>query len=111
MEIKSHHFAKHSVMRLSGEIDLFNVEELKREFRIFQTTGIKNIGIDLLDVSYIDSSGLGVLISIMTELKKNGGKLLLFNLSESVKTVLKLTKLSAFFCIADQEEEKIAALF
>jgi len=66
-----------------------------------------NIVVNLGRVSYIDSSGIGALISSLSNLKKYQGSLKITNLQGSVKKVFELTKLTSFFEIYNSEEEAI----
>ena len=60
--------------------------------------------IDLSQVRYINSSGIGLLVSILTKFRNRGGELLLINPSEHSKKLLIATKLYAIFSIADNDE-------
>jgi anti-sigma B factor antagonist len=65
--------------------------------------GHTQILLNLGDVNYIDSSGLGALVSSFTNLRKQGGELKLFNLTNKVRDVMQLTKLYTIFDIANDE--------
>jgi len=64
--------------------------------------------INLEKVSYIDSSGIGALISSLSNLKKYQGGLKIINVYASVKKVFELTKLTSFFEIYESEGEALA---
>lgn len=66
--------------------------------------------IDISELRYINSSGIGVLITILTKFRNKGGELCLLNPSESVKKLLIITKLNAIFNIVDTEAEAITLL-
>lgn len=72
--------------------------------------GVKLCVVDISELRYINSSGIGVLITILTKFRNKGGELWLVNPSESVKKLLIITKLNAIFNITDSEEEAISAL-
>ncbi len=95
------------VLDINGEIDLYNAPEIKSKITELMETGKKDIIINLKKVSYIDSSGIGVLISSLSNLKKAGGSLKIINVYDSVKKVFELTKLTSFFDIYGSEEEAI----
>ncbi|MGL1886035.1 MAG: STAS domain-containing protein [Reichenbachiella sp.] len=57
--------------------------------------------IDISNVRYINSSGIGVLITILTKYRNKGGEVILVNPSEHVKKLLVITKLNAIFIICD----------
>lgn len=63
--------------------------------------------IDISGLRYINSSGIGVLITILTKFRNKGGEVYLMNPSESVKKLLVITKLNSIFQIIQSEEETI----
>jgi anti-sigma B factor antagonist len=63
--------------------------------------------IDISGLRYINSSGIGVLITILTKFRNKGGEVYLMKPSESVKKLLVITKLNAIFQIIQSEEEII----
>jgi anti-sigma B factor antagonist len=65
--------------------------------------GHKKILFNLVDVQYIDSSGLGSLVSAFTSVQRQGGELKLLNLTSKVHDVLQITKLYTVFDIMDDE--------
>jgi anti-sigma B factor antagonist len=70
----------------------------------------KKIGkcvIDISNLRYINSSGIGVLITILTKFRNKGGEVYLLKPSESVQKLLVITKLNAIFQIAKTEEEAL----
>jgi anti-sigma B factor antagonist len=64
--------------------------------------------IDISNLRYINSSGIGVLITILTKFRNKGGEVYLMNPSESVKKLLVITKLNAIFQIIKSEDEAIS---
>ncbi len=66
--------------------------------------------IDISKLRYINSSGIGVLITILTKFRNKGGEICLMNPSENVKKLLIITKLNAIFLIAHTREEAIKLL-
>src|SRR3982750_2227009 len=61
--------------------------------------------IDISDLRYINSSGIGVLITVLTKFRNKGGEVYLMKPSESVKKLLVITKLNAIFQVVQTEEE------
>ncbi len=96
------------VLDIQGEIDLYNAPEIKDTIQKLIDAQKYNIIINLEKVSYIDSSGIGALISSLSNLKKYQGGLKIINVYASVKKVFELTKLTSFFEIYDTEEEALA---
>ncbi|MDN5203274.1 STAS domain-containing protein [Fulvivirgaceae bacterium BMA10] len=66
--------------------------------------------IDISDVRYINSSGIGVLITILTKFRNKDGEVVLINPSDHVKKLLIITKLNAIFNIVDSKEDAIEEL-
>lgn len=66
--------------------------------------------INISDVRYINSSGIGVMITILTKFRNKGGELYLVNPSDHVKKLLIITKLQAIFNIVLTEKEAIDAI-
>ena len=66
---------------------------------------IRKCVVDISNLRYINSSGIGVLITILTKFRNKGGEVYLMNPSESVKKLLVITKLNAIFQIIKSEDE------
>ena len=99
-----------TVLDLSGRITLGEGSvQLREAIRDLIGKGQKMILLNLGDVSYIDSSGLGELVSAYTTSKNQGAALKLLNLTRKVKDVLQLTKLYTVFDIYDDEATAIAS--
>lgn len=63
--------------------------------------------VDISELRYINSSGIGVLITILTKFRNKGGEVYLMNPSDSVKKLLAITKLNAIFQVVASEEEAV----
>jgi anti-sigma B factor antagonist len=99
-----------TVLDLSGRITLGEGSvQLREAIRDLISKGLKNILLNLGDVNYIDSSGLGELVGAYTTAKNQGAALKLLNLTRKVKDVLQLTKLYTVFDIYDDEASAIAS--
>jgi anti-sigma B factor antagonist len=64
--------------------------------------------IDISDLRYINSSGIGVLITILTKFRNKGGEVYLMKPSENVRKLLVITKLNAIFHVVETEEQALA---
>ncbi len=109
MEINRREVGDIVIFDINGEIDLYNAPEIKEKIKDELNKNKVNVIINLDRVSYIDSSGIGVLISSLSNLKKIGGALKLINVYASVRKVFELTKLTSFFDIYDNESDALAA--
>ena len=63
--------------------------------------------IDLKHVEWMNSSGLGILISTVTVLRNNNGSMRLINVSDKIKNLLKITKLNTVFTLHDTYEQAV----
>lgn len=98
------------IIDVSGEMDLYNAAELKTVFLKMKNKQIRKIIINMDDVDYIDSSGVGTLINIYSEAKERHIGLYLTNIHGTVQKVLQLTKLLGFFPIKPTVEDALLAL-
>jgi anti-sigma B factor antagonist len=80
---------------------------LRDTLRDMVAKGQKRILLNLGDVSYIDSSGIGELVSGFTTVANNNGQLKLLNLTKRVKDLLQITKLYTVFDVHDDEAAAI----
>ncbi len=69
----------------------------------------KNVVIDLAKVDWMNSTGLGILISGLTTLRNNGGELKLANVTEKIESLLTITKLITVFENYDSVEEAVGS--
>ena len=92
------------ILDVSGEIDLHNAPKLRETVEGKVDAGNKKIIINLMDVGYIDSSGIGVLIAALSKLNTSGGKFCLYGVQTNVMKVFSLTRLDAFFKIFENDK-------
>ncbi len=98
------------VLDLSGRITLGEGSvQLRDAIRGLISKGSKNILLNMGDVNYIDSSGLGELVSAFTTAKNQQADVKLLNLTKKVHDLLQLTKLYTVFDIKDDEASAIAS--
>ncbi|HEY1185168.1 MAG TPA: STAS domain-containing protein [Bryobacteraceae bacterium] len=97
-----------SVVDVAGRITLGEGSSALREtLRDMVGKNQKKILLNLGDVSYIDSSGIGELVSGFTSVTNSGGQLKLLNLNKRVKDLLQITKLYTVFDVHDDEAHAI----
>jgi len=93
-----------TVIDAAGRITLGDgASTLRDEIRDLAAKGDKKILMNLSEVSYIDSSGIGELVSGFTTVTNHGGQLKLLGLSKRVKDLLQITKLYTVFEVFDDE--------
>lgn len=99
-----------TILDLSGRITLGEGSvQLRDAIRDLISKGVKHILLNLGDVNYIDSSGLGELVSAFTTAKNQNADVKLLSLTKKVKDVLQVTKLYTVFDIYDEEASAIAS--
>ena len=97
-----------SVVDVAGRITLGEGSSALRDtLRGLVSKNQKKILLNLGEVSYIDSSGIGELVSGFTTVTNNGGQLKLLNLAKRVKDLLQITKLYTVFDVHEDEAEAV----
>ena len=99
-----------TIVDMSGRITLGEGSVILRDIiRELIGKGERRLLLNLGDVTYIDSSGIGELVSAYTAVRKEGGELKLLNLTKKVHDLLQITKLYTVFDVKDDEAAAIAA--
>jgi len=99
------------VVDMSGRLTIGEPVLLLREtVRVLVADGIRNFVLNLGEVTYIDSSGLGELVSLFTTVRNKQCDVKLLNLTAKAKDLLQMTKLLTVFDVYDDENKALAAL-
>lgn len=96
-----------TLVEVEGQLIVGNRQELKQQVLDQLEAGDRKFVIDFADTGYIDSSGLGVLVSLSKKIREQGGELRLSSLNEDLRTLFELTKLDTLFQIADNKEQAL----
>ncbi len=107
MEIEFKNTGEHKIVLVSGEVDLYNVSELKKALFSVTDGANQSVVVDLKNVNYMDSSGIGALVAGQKKMKAHNGKFALVNIHDDVLNILKLATLDRFFKIYESEDELI----
>ena len=108
MQISARHMDKTAILDISGDIDLAHSSELRRVILIeFREKHTPRVILNLLEVNYIDSSGVASLVEGLKASRDVGSRLILFGLSPIAHEVLQLSKLLTIFEIYDTEEKAL----
>lgn len=97
------------IFSISGNLDMNNVKFVKRIFDDEVNKGTKYVAIDMKNLSYIDSSGIGSFIGLMSKLRQVGGQVILLNMNPEIERIFSMTKLLAFFKVYKSEEEFLSS--
>ena len=103
----SFNISKHTdvtIVEVTGQLIVGNRQQLKDAVLKELEGGGRKFLVDFTDTAYIDSSGLGVLVSLSKKIREKGGELRLSNLNDDVRTLFELTKLDTLFPIADTRD-------
>lgn len=98
-----------SVLPLEGEIDLHVSPRVAASLKALTNRKPPQLVVDLSRVSYIDSSGLAVLIEAMQNAQAGGGKFALAGLQENVRPIFEIARLDQVFRIFPDVESALAA--
>ncbi len=99
-----------TVVDVEGQLIVGNRQELKQKVLEELEGGERKFVIDFSETGYIDSSGLGVLVSLSKKIREQGGELRLAGLNEDLRTLFELTKLDTLFKIEESREEALQGL-
>ena len=99
-----------TILDLSGKVTIGEGSvQLRESVRKLLEEGKKKILLNLGDVSYVDSSGIGELVSSYTTTNNNGGQLKLLNLTKKIQDLLMITKLLTVFETHDNEASAVSS--
>ena len=91
------------LLSIDGEIDIFNIGKV-REQLVQLTDGFKEVQIDMKNLNFIDSTGLGMLIGLVRDLKGKNGSVVLINPRPQVMRLLETTGLNTVFEVRRGDE-------
>lgn len=109
-EIKTKELDEVHFINVIGEIDAGSSIYLDNAIKDAVDKSVKRIAVDLSELSYISSAGLGVFISHLDEFDSVEVKMVLFGVSESVKEVFLILGLEKLLTIVETQEEAIKSL-
>jgi len=97
------------VIEVDGQLIVGNRQEFKQKILDALEGGERKFLVDFTQTGYIDSSGLGVLVSLSKKIRDEGGELRLAGLNEDLRTLFELTKLDTLFAISDSAADALKA--
>jgi anti-sigma B factor antagonist len=108
MQIEQRAVGDVTVLDLKGRVTLGEGDELlKDKVNSLLNQGLKKIVLNLADVPYVDSAGLGEIVRTYTTVSRQGGSLKLLNLTKRITDLLSITKLLTVFETFDNENEAV----
>jgi anti-sigma B factor antagonist len=110
MQITERHVGDVAIIDLSGRLVLGDSGDLLRDkVNSLVQQGHKHVVVNLSQVSYMDSSGIGELVGCYTTVTRRGGALKLLGLTKRIHDLLAITKLLTVFDSYDTEKEAVAS--
>ncbi|ADB35364.1 anti-sigma-factor antagonist [Kribbella flavida DSM 17836] len=110
LSIHIDHSGPHPLVRLSGDVDIDSSDELTDALKaVLAEIGARPLVLDLTEVEFMDSSGLGVLVGAHKEATAQGGTLILAAPHPRVAKILRITKLHKVFTVSPSVDEAMAA--
>ena len=97
-------------IEIQGDLDFHSSPNARNELNKLADQQPPQILIDLKKVNYIDSSGLATFVELFQKMKRYGGKLILFNLVQGVRSVFEIAKLDSVFPLAASEKDALALI-
>jgi anti-sigma B factor antagonist len=99
-----------TILELHGKVTIGEgSREIREKIRELLDSGNKDILLNLGDVSYVDSSGIGELVSSYTTVTNQGGQFKLLHLTKKIRELLAITKLLTVFDSFDDEETAVGS--
>ena len=97
-----------TILTLSGRVTLGDESnQLRTSIKDFLTHGRKRLVLDLADISYIDSAGLGTLVAAYTSARSEGGDIRLASVTKRFGELLNITKLVTIFSVYDSAADAV----
>jgi anti-sigma B factor antagonist len=110
MTLKTRQVGDVTVVDAAGRITLGEGSSAFRDsLKDLVAKGNKKVLLNLAEVSYIDSSGIGEMVSGFTSVSNGGGQLKLLNLTKRIQDLLQITKLYTVFEVFDDEAKAVAS--
>jgi len=88
--------------RLSGDLDIVTSEEVKRDLATLIDAGHVALSLDLSDVGFVDSSGLGVLVAIHRHAESHGGSFVVESVPPQVQRLFDITRIGDLLTVTDR---------
>ncbi|MDZ4722909.1 MAG: STAS domain-containing protein [candidate division Zixibacteria bacterium] len=109
MEITVREEGAVAILKLKGRLDLASGTALKEQVRKLLAKNISSVHMNLSEVEFINSSGLGAMVSVMKETRLKKGRLTLSNLATYVQEIFDITQLSHIFEIFPTEQDAMSS--
>lgn len=99
-----------AILTIQGEVDVYTAPRLREEIHRRLDAGDNKIVVDLTDVAYMDSTGLGVLIGALKRARESRGELIVASPNARISRILDVTGLNRIFNVQPQVSDALNAL-
>jgi len=98
-----------TIVSIAGEIDVFTTPRLREALHELIESGSLHLVLDFTDVTFLDSTGLGVLVGMFHRLRAREGSMVIAGATERIQRVFHITQLTKIFPIHDSLDEALQA--
>lgn len=98
-----------TVVAVTGEVDVYTAPTLRQHLRDATGEGVKRVVVDMTEVKFLDSTGLGVLVGAMGRIRESDGDMRLVVTSDHILKVLRITGLDALIPVDESIDAAVAA--
>ncbi|WP_252313179.1 STAS domain-containing protein [Sinobaca sp. H24] len=105
LDIKTEHSKEEAILYIEGEVDAYTAPQLKEAIEPLTEKDGQLVTVDLTDVSYIDSTGLGIFVGALKSSEANNSKLRLVGLNQRVMRLFSITGLDEVIDIEEGKKE------
>jgi anti-sigma B factor antagonist len=110
LETELREIAGKQVLDVVGEIDVYTAPKFKAAVNDILASGQKHLVVNMARVTYMDSSGFGILLSATKRLRPNGGTVNLVKCTPAIDRILRITRLDTIFSVHDSVETAVESL-
>lgn len=97
------------IFDIKGEINAYAEDELMKPYAQVTEDGADNIILNFTDLEYMNSSGIGLLVTLLIRVQRQGQQLLAYGLSDHYRQIFELTRLNEAITIYESEDEAVQA--
>lgn len=90
MELRAERISSNLIVELKGQFDLHTAKYCKEKISRYLNKEVKNLILDLEEIDFIDSSGIGAILSIYKKIEQKGGKIVIINMNPTLKRIFEL---------------------
>lgn len=110
LDVQVHTQGEHSIVEIDGDIDVYTCAQLLEALQAVSAGGCHLLAIDMTDVSFMDSSGLGILAGAVKRAAAGGGSVVLVGVCDHIMNTLRITGMTKVLPVFSTLDEAIARI-